>query len=49
MSRKYFFKSQSSLQRKFIAGGLAATFAFGTVGSGFAGAMNPELVQPVLG
>ena len=38
MSRKYFFENQSSLQRKFIAGGLAATFAFGTVGSSFAGA-----------
>ena len=38
MSRKYFFKSQSSLQKKVIAGGLSATFAFGTVGSGFAGA-----------
>ena len=40
MKKKYFLKSQSSLQRKFIAGGLAATFAFGTVGSGFAGAME---------
>ena len=40
MKKRYFFKSQSSLQRKAIAGGLTATFAFGTVGSGFAGAMN---------
>ena len=30
------------MQRKFIAGGLAATFAFGTVGSGFAGAMKDD-------
>ena len=40
MKKKYFLKNQSGLQRKAIAGGLAATFAFGTVSSGFAGAMK---------
>ena len=46
MGRKYFLKSQSSLRRKAVAGGLAATFAFGTVGSRFAGAT--EAVQAVI-
>ena len=40
MKQKHFFKNQGSLQRKAIASGLTATFVFGTVGSGFAGAME---------
>ena len=48
MKNKYFLKGQSSLQRKIIAGGLTAAFVFGTVGSGFAGAMEEEPApQPV--
>ena len=43
MTRRYFLKGQSSLQRKAIAGGLTATFAFGTVGNGFAGAMEQKV------
>ena len=42
MKGKYFFKSQSSIQRKFIAGGLSAVFGAGVYGS-YAGAMNPGL------
>lgn len=42
MKKKYFFKNQSSLRRQFIAGGLTAAFAFSTVGSGFAEAMEQE-------
>ena len=45
MKKKYFFKNQSSLQRKAIASSLAATFVFGTVGSGFAGAMIEQQMQ----
>ena len=47
MKNKYFFKNQSSLQRKAIAGGLTATFVFGTVGSGFAGAMEENQIHQI--
>ena len=43
MKGRYFKKNQSSLQRQIIAGGLAATFVFGMVGSGFAGATEEKL------
>ena len=42
MREKYFFKNQSSLKRKVIAGGLSAVFSAGMYGS-YAGAMNLEL------
>ena len=41
--KRYFLKTQNSLQGQIIAGSLVATFAFGTVGSGFAGAMEENL------
>ena len=44
MNREYFFKNQSSLQRKAFAGSLAAAFAFSAIGSGFVGAMDERLV-----
>ena len=42
MKKKYFLKGQSSLQRKIVAGSLAATFCVGALGS-YTSAMNPEL------
>ena len=42
MSRKYFFKIQSSLQRKVIAGGLSAVFGAGMYGSYAGAAMQTE-------
>lgn len=40
MSRKFFFKNQVSLQRQIVTGSLAAVFVAGTVGGGFARAME---------
>ncbi len=47
MYRKYFFKNEGVLSRKFIVGGLAAVFSSGIFGS-YAGAMSDESFENVI-
>ena len=47
MYRKYFFKNEGVLSRKFIVGGLAAVFSSGIFGS-YVGAMSDESFENVI-